>query len=105
MSNKPKFPVKFMEQKKAKASDRRYLQLTADITVHGYTKKDGTKTPDQFFPKYSFVELVSQPTDAEIIEAGNKSEKAGAFLEKRAATWGEFTIKEYHVQPKKEENQ
>ncbi len=105
MTNKPQYPVKFMEQKKAKASDKRYLQLTSDMTVHGYMRKDGTKTPDSFFPKYSFVELVAQPTEEEIIAAGNTSEKAGAFLEKRAANWGEFTIKEYHVQPKKDENQ
>lgn len=104
MTNKPKYPVKFMEQKKAKGSDKRYLQLTSDITVHGYTRKDGTKTPDQFFPKYCFVELVEKPTDEDVIVAGNKSEAAGAFLEKRAANWGELTLKEYHVQPKKEEN-
>ena len=100
----PKYPVKFMEQKKAKGSDKRYLQLTNDVTVHGYTRKDGTKTPDQFFPKYSFVELVEKPTDEQVIEASNKSEKAGAYLEKRAQNWGEFTIKEYQVQPKKEDN-
>ena len=93
-----------MEQKKAKASDKRYLQLTNDVTVHGYTRKDGTKTPDQFFPKYSFVELVEKPTEEAIIEASNKSDAAGAFMEKRAANWGEFTIKEYQVQPPKKDD-
>ncbi len=105
MSNKPKYPVKFMEQKKAKESDKRYLQLTNGITVHGYTRKDGTVVPDQFFPQYCFVELVEKPTKAQIIESSNKSKAAGAFMEKRAANWGQFTIKEYHVQPKKENNQ
>lgn len=105
MSNKPKYPVKFMEQKKAKGSDKRYLQLTNAITVHGYTRVDGTKVPDQTFERYSFVELVEKPDEETLIAAGNKSEAAGAFMEKRAANWGQFTIKEYHVQPKKENNQ
>ncbi len=104
MTTKPKYPVKFMEQKKAKASDKRYLQLTNAITVHGYKRVDGTSVPDQHFERYSFVELVEKPTEESIIAAGNKSEAAGAFMEKRAANWGELTLKEYHVQPKKEEN-
>ncbi len=104
MSNKPKYPVKFMEQKRFKdGSDGKYLQLTNAITVHGYTRKDGTVVPDQFFEKWSFIEIVQKPTQENIIVAGNTSEKAGAFLEKRAANWGEFTLKEFHVQPKKDQ--
>lgn len=102
MSNKPKYPVKFMEQKKAKGSDKKYFQLTNAVTVHGYTKKDGTVIPDQTFEKYSFVELVTKPSEEDIIVASNTSDKAGNYLEKRAANWGLLTLKEFHVQPKKE---
>lgn len=95
-----------MEQKLSKSGDKRYFRLSSDLTVHGYTRKDGTKTPDQFFPKGSFVNLIEKPTELEIIEAGNKSEAAGAFLEKRAANWGggypESLLKEYEVQPPKD---
>src|SRR6476659_5190632 len=119
MSNEKQYPVKIMEQRRSKEKGKNgeytiYLQTTVNLIVPGYTKQDGTKVPDRKLPKYSFVDLVSQPTDEEIIEASNKSEAAGEFLQKRHDNWGvvykngeryqeaELLRKEYHVRPKRD---
>lgn len=118
MSNK-EYPVKIMEQRRSKEKGKNgeytiYLQTTVDLIIPGYTKKDGTKVPDRKLPKYSFVDLVSRPTDEEIVVASNKSEAAGEFLQKRQDNWGvtyvkgerrdesELLRKEYHVRPKQD---
>lgn len=119
MSNK-EYPMKIMEQRRSREKNKNgeytiYLQTTVDLIVPGYTKKDGTKVPDRKLPKYSFVDLVAEPTDEEIIVASNKSEAAGEFLQKRKDNWGvvyiqgerkqeaELLRKEYHVRPKTEQ--
>ena len=105
--SKPKYPVKFMEQKLSQKNTK-YLKLTNDITVHGYTKKDGTKTPDVLVKKGTFVELVKCPTDEDIIAAENGPGGANfaKVLENRRQYWGgqypESLLAEFHVKPDQE---
>lgn len=106
MSNEKKYPIKFMEQRRSKNKGKNgeysiYLVTTQDLIIPGYKKKDGTKVEDQFVPRFSFVDLIGEPSDEEIIAAENEvSEGYAKLLQNRKDNWGVKFVKGQKVQEK-----
>jgi len=103
MSETKNYPQKFMEQKLSAKGDK-YLKLTRNVTVHGYTRADGSKTPDvTFVAGDTFVNSIGCPSEEDVAEA--KSDAQSEYLKNKQEKWGgmypESLVREFELVAKK----
>ena len=98
---------KLNKNKNADGTQGKHLKLTSNITVHGYTKRNGEVVPDVTFEKGCYIDVEGCPTEEDIIAAKNEGHDGYVkVLENRQKYWGgdypESLLKEFYIKPKKD---